>query len=88
MADARSLLSRVRRLEAARAAPISPFEKAFGSLAEFEAQARAGVDAGQFDRLDMVGVNGDGGVLRAIRSWHEQGLFGMWHKDRVWELGR
>lgn len=88
MTGARSLLGRVRRLEQARAAPVSPIERAYGSLEAFEAAVRAEIDAGKLDRRDMVGESGDGGVLRAIRGWHQQGVFGMWHRDRIWEMAR
>lgn len=65
----------------------SPFERAYGSLEVFADEVRAGVDAGTLDRRDLIGDSGEGGILRAIRGWHEQGLFGMWRRDRVWELG-
>jgi len=88
MSGVRSMLARVARLEQARAPARSPIEKWFGSLDAFEQEALAQVDAGALDRIDMLGESGDGGVLRAIRGWHEQGLFGMWQRDRVWECAR
>lgn len=40
------------------------------------------MDAGKLDRNDMMGV------LRSIRKWHVEGLWGHWHKDRIWEKAR
>lgn len=88
MSGVRSMLSRVAKLEQARVAPRSPIERWYGSLDAFEQDTRAKVDAGSLDRADMYGSDGNGGVMRALRSWHEQGLFGMWQRDRTWELGR
>ncbi|SMF85655.1 hypothetical protein SAMN06265365_1702 [Tistlia consotensis] len=79
MSAARSLLSRVRRLEAARTAPRSAFEHAFGSLEAFTSEVQAGIDAGTFDRIDMPMV------LNAIRRWHTDGEFGAWQRNRVME---
>jgi hypothetical protein len=76
MSSVRSLLSRIARLEQARVAPRSPVEIAYGSLEVFEQETRAAVDTGALDRRDMYGADGNGGVMRAIRRWHEQGLFG------------
>lgn len=84
----RSLLGRVKKLEQARAAPRSPIERWFGSLDAFEQDTLAQVDAGALDRADIYGADGNGGVMRAIRVWHEQGLFGMWQRDRIWEMAR
>jgi hypothetical protein len=36
----------------------------------------------------MFGETGEGGVVRALRAWHEQGLFSMWERNRVWERSR
>jgi hypothetical protein len=69
------MLARVQRLERARCS-ASPFERDYGSLEAFEEAVRAGIEAGKLDRRDMLGESGDGGVLRAIRSWHERGVFG------------
>lgn len=86
MPAVRSLLKRVARLEQVKAPATSPFERAYGSLEAFEEMVRAEINAGKLDRRDMIGESGEGGVLRAIRSWHEQGVFGMWHRHRVWNL--
>jgi hypothetical protein len=83
----RAMLARVQRLEQARRAPRSPIEAAYGSLEAWEASVLADVEAGKLDARDMLGESGDGGVLRAIRSWHDQGVFGMWQRDRIWEFG-
>lgn len=88
MSGVRSLLTRVARLEQARVAPRSPIERWCGSLEAFEEETRAAVEAGSLDRMDMYGADGNGGVMRAIRAWHEQGLFGMWQREQVWEYSR
>lgn len=86
MAGVDAMLRRVQRLEQARAAPRTPFELACGSFDAFADQVRADVEAGKLDRRDMVGEDGDGGILRAIRSWHEQGVYEMWTPGRRWEF--
>lgn len=88
MPSTRAMLERVRRLEQARTAPRSPLERWYGSLAAFEQDAREQVDAGSLDRVDWLGENGDGGIMRAIRAWHEQDVFAMWQRDRIWECAR
>lgn len=85
MARVDALLRRVQRLEQARAAPRTPFELACGSFDAFADQVCADVEAGKLDPLDMLGADGDGGVLRAIRAWHEQGVYQMWTPGRRWE---
>lgn len=85
MASARSLHARVARLEQAGAPLRSPIERWFGSLEAFELETQVQVDAGALDRRDLYGADGNSGVMRAIRSWHEQGLFGTWKRDRIWE---
>jgi hypothetical protein len=82
------MLGRVKHLEEAHRVQRTPFELMFDSLDAWEAAVRAGVAAGKLDARDMVGADGSGGVVRAIRGWHEQGLFGLWVRDRVWEIGR
>jgi hypothetical protein len=81
MSSVRSLLNRVKRLEAARSM-ASPFQRWFGSLDAFEAEVQAGIEAGHLDAGDMPVV------MDAIRGWHRDGVFGMWQRDRVWEYGR
>lgn len=82
MSGVRSLLSRVARLEQARAAPRSPFEAAYGSLDAFEAEVQADIAAGKLEPVGMAAV------LTSIRKWHDEGLWGLWYRDRVWELSR
>lgn len=83
MSGVRSLLARVQRLEQARIAPRSPFEAAFGSFDAFAADTQAGIDAGQFDSRDMPAV------VNSIRRWHEEeGLWGHWRRDRIWEMAQ
>ena len=81
MSSVRSLLNRVKRLEAARTM-ASPFQRWFGSLDAFEAEAQAGIDAGQLDARDVPVV------IDVIRGWHRDEVFSMWQRDRVWEYGR
>jgi hypothetical protein len=69
MTSVLSMLQRVRKLEAARAAPRSPIEVCWGSFGAFEDQTLALIDEGKLDRDDMRAV------LTALRRWHA---------DRVW----
>lgn len=71
----RALRARVYRLEQGRL-PTSPFVIEFGSLDAFVDHIRDGVETGLFDRRDMIGPDGEGGVLRAILGWHRSGIFG------------
>ncbi len=82
MGSVQSMLSRVRRLEAARAAPVSPFARVYGSMDEFEAEANAGIEAGQLDSVDMPIV------VACLRRWDREGVWGAWQRNRVWELGK
>jgi chromosome condensin MukBEF MukE localization factor len=68
VAGVRSMLDRVRRLEAARAM-VSPIQRWFGSVESFEADVRAGMDAGALDRRDMTDV------LACVQRWHRDGLW-------------
>jgi hypothetical protein len=69
-------------LEQARRAPKSRIEAAYGSVEAWEATMQAGIDAGTLDPIDMPVV------IASVRRWHQEGLFGMWQRDRVWEYGR
>jgi hypothetical protein len=69
MAGTRSMLTRVRRLEQARAPTLSPFEAMAGGLDGWVADCAAGVAAGYLDRSDVPMI-----VLAVQR----------WHTDRVW----
>jgi len=81
MSGVKGLLSRVAKLEAARAGTRSPFVRHFGSFEAFEDQTRAEVDAGKLDRIDMLGANGDGGVLGCLRRWERDGTWGGWRQQ-------
>ena len=70
MAAVRSMLARVARLEQARAPVLSPFEAMPGGLDGWDAQCRAGVDAGNLDAYDIPLV------ILAVRRWH---------RDRIWD---
>lgn len=74
MSAVRGMLARVQRIQGARKPRQSRIVRAFGSFASFEAQIRAEVEAGSLDRIDMLGGSGDGGVLRCLRRWEEEGL--------------
>ncbi|OOY11367.1 hypothetical protein BMG00_16745 [Thioclava marina] len=50
MSSARSLLTRVARLEAARAPKLSRIAKAYGSFDAFAEQVRRDMEAGVLDR--------------------------------------
>jgi len=71
------LLARTQRVERARSAPTSPFEQAYGSLENFEREMRAEIDAGKLAGDDMTVV------LAAVRRWHIDGVFGIWHREQV-----
>jgi hypothetical protein len=62
-------LTRVAKLEAARVAPKSPFEVAYGSMDAFADKVNADIGAGKLDSWDMP-------VVLAVLH--------RWHKDRVW----
>jgi hypothetical protein len=66
------MLQRVKKLEAARAAPRSPFEVTYGSFDAFEEETLALIDAGKLGRDDM------GAVLVALRRWHADNVWGGW----------
>lgn len=85
MASVRALAERVRRLEQARVAARSPVELVFGSLEAFAEKTRADVDAGLLDPDDMLGPDGNGGVLRAIRAWHDQQVWAGWRRTQSWQ---
>jgi len=70
MASTRALISRVAKLEAARRAPQSPFEVAYGSLAAFESDTQKGIVEGRLDPVDMPRV------IECIRRWHAEGVWG------------
>lgn len=80
MAGVRSLLARVARIEAATTG-ASPLVRLYGSLEAFEAATEADIEAGALDRGDMTAV------LVCIDRWHREGVFGMWYRNGVWELG-
>ena len=77
-----AMLSRVRRLERARVAPRSPLERAYGSMEAFADEMQAGMDAGTLDRNDMPVI------LASLRRWHQEGVWGAWHRQSVLEYGR
>lgn len=63
------MLARVRRIEETRKPALSFFERDYGSLDAFSNHVRSMVDEGLLDRRDMLGANGDGGVLGALVGW-------------------
>jgi hypothetical protein len=72
MTSLRALLARVARLQQARVAPRSLFEREYGSFDAFDAfeeGARAAMAAGVLDTRDMPAI------LNAIRRWHVEGLW-------------
>ncbi len=69
MANVRSLLTRVAKLEAARVTPKSPFEVAFGSLDAFADKVNADIGANKLDKVDGPLL------LQAVLKWH---------RDRLW----
>lgn len=69
MTSVRSLLARVARLEAARVAPRSPFEVAYGGFGGFEEKVTADIAARKLDGTDAPLV------LNAVRNWHRDMLW-------------
>ena len=69
MTSARSLLTRVAKLEAARVTPKSPFEVSYGSLDAFADKVNADIAASKLDRVDGPML------LQAVLKWH---------RDRLW----
>jgi hypothetical protein len=61
----RALAERVRRLEAARAAPKSPLDTLYGSFDDFAERVLGEVAGGRLDRADMTGADGEGGASSA-----------------------
>lgn len=68
MSGVRAMLARVQRLEQARS-QTSPFERAFGSLADWEAECQSGIGEGRLDSRDMPVV------MMALRRWHSEGVW-------------
>lgn len=60
----RAMLARVQRLEQS-GRTRSPFELEFGSLDAWEAECRAGIEAGELDPRDVPVV------ILAVRRWHD-----------------
>ena len=79
MTNARSLLTRVARLERAREVPRTPFEAAFGSLDAFADKVNTDVDARKLDRVDGPLL------LQAVRKWHRDKL---WSGFRYYNNGQ
>ena len=77
------MLARVAKLEAARVAPRSPFEVAYGSMHAFADKVQADVAAGKLDGIDMAGV------VAALHRWHRDQVWAGWryHKNGMSEYG-
>lgn len=74
----RSLIARVQRLEQS----VAPPKTAFGDLEVWEAEAQEGIDAGKLCPLDAPIV------LRCIRRWSDDGVWGLWfRRGQVWLRG-
>ena len=78
------MLARVAKLEAARAAPRSPIETAFGSYAAFAEQTNALIAVGTLDARDMPVV------LECLRRWHADQVWSgrMRQNSGYWEHAR
>lgn len=74
MSSPRALLARVVRLEVARAPRASHIARAYGSFDAFAEQIRSETQSGALDRIDWLGADGDGGVLRCLRRSEQEGL--------------
>jgi hypothetical protein len=73
MSGVRALLTRVAKLEAARATPLSPFEVAYGSFDAYADATRSEIAAGRLCSQDMPIV------LECLRRMH---------RDQAWGAGR
>lgn len=71
MSSARSLLTRVRKLEHGRMPVLSPFERDYGSVEMWQAVAQAGLDEGLLDRRDMPLI------MSAVARWHRDGVWAL-----------
>jgi hypothetical protein len=69
MSGVRSMLARVKRIEAVRAPLLSPFEIGYGSLDAWEAGCRVGIEEGYLDGPDVTVV------MLAVRRWHRDGAW-------------
>lgn len=83
MANVRGMLARVRRLEAARQGPRSPFAQLYGSFDAYVERVQAQIGPDGLDRTDMPIV------LNCLRRWETDGVWGAWSRNpnRVWERG-
>ena len=72
MSNVRGMLARVAKLEAARAAPRSPIEVAYGSFRAFEDQTLSLIEEGQLDGQDVPVV------LECLGRWHRDHLWSGW----------
>ena len=82
MAGVDAMLRRVHRLERARRAPRSPIERTYGSMDAFADEVQTGIGAGTFDPTDMPII------VNCLRRWHQEGVWGAWHRQSVLEYGR
>lgn len=83
VANVLAMPRRVRRLEAARAAPRSPFARMFGSFEAFASDCADGIAAGRLDGEFAL-------VVTALRRWEADGTWGTWARNpnRVWDHGQ
>gem|GEM_PF-1760266 len=72
MTSVLSMLQRVKRLEALRSAPKTPFEVSYGSFDAFEAETLTLIDERKLGRADMEAV------LVALRRWHADNVWRGW----------
>lgn len=80
--SARGLLSRVQRLERQRTPAPSPFVREYGSFEALAEQCDRDIDSGKLDPSDFPIV------LECLARWEREGLYGLWRRDRVWEMGK
>lgn len=70
MAAVRSMLARIRRIEAVRAPMLSPFALAFGSFDAFAAWANDEIATGVLDPRDFPII------VHCLRRWEADGTWG------------
>jgi len=67
----RALFTRVQKLERGRESPAL----AYLGGDELEQQVHADVEAGKLDRIEMLGANGQGGVLACLKRWTRENVW-------------
>ena len=76
MTNVRAMLTRVAKLEAARVAPRSPIEVAYGSMDAFADKVQLDVAVGKLDSTDAPIL------VECLRRWHKDQVWAGWQRFR------